>query len=163
MARGIVASFIGSWGMSGMTAEPAGWVSEGVAIACFCAAIPLPVGGGLIYAFGVDGDVRQPRMVVWSLPLYFTASGVGGLLGAHETFGEINLWGHAIFAVFILGGIVAIIVIEALRRRSQSASMVRGPGRTERGGDQGDRHARQELFHERPARYPRDSAVYRQE
>ncbi|WP_143132811.1 hypothetical protein [Brucella cytisi] len=132
IALGIVAGFVGSWGMFGMGMDDdAVWVPQGVALAGIITSIPLIVGGSLIYGFGVDEEGPTSRMVIWSLPVYFIANGTGSILGAYQAFGGLDV-GHAIFVIFIVGGIVAVLLIEVLRRRSHLASRLRE--RVERSG-----------------------------
>lgn len=128
---GIVGGFVGSWGMPGMGADDGTWVPQGVALACVFVGIPLLVGGGLLHAFGVDDDTQKSRFVLWSLPLYFIASGTGAILGVYQADMAWNE-GFVVFPVFVAGGIAAIVVIELVRRRSQVATHLRT--RVERSG-----------------------------
>lgn len=121
---GVVAGFVGSWGMLGMGTDGASQVPQGVALACIFAGIPLLVGGGLLQAFGVDGSTGGPRNMAWSLPLYFIASGAGSILGIYQAGMAWNA-GFVVFPLFIAGGIIAIVVIELVRRRSRTAAQLR--------------------------------------
>ncbi|WP_132827670.1 DUF3592 domain-containing protein [Mycobacteroides abscessus] len=94
-------------------------------------AIPLLAGGSLLHAFGVDGDTRSSRFVVWSLPLYFVANGAGSILGEYQSGMSWNP-GFAVFPMFVAGGIIAIVVIELVRRHSRASATLRS--RVERGG-----------------------------
>ncbi|MDV3130352.1 hypothetical protein M1247_35985 [Mycobacterium sp. 21AC1] len=131
MTLGIVGGFVGSWGMVGVGTDNAIWVPQGVAIACIFVAIPLLVGGGLLHAFGVDDDTGSSRVVAWALPLYFVATGTGSILGVYQSGMAWNL-GFVVFPVFVAGGIIAIVVIELVRRRSRAAAQLRD--RVERSG-----------------------------
>jgi len=131
MVLGLGTCFVGSWGMLGLGADGAVWVPEGVALACIIASLPVLIGGALLRAFLVDGDAGESRMVRWALPLYFIANGTGALLGEDQTQVQWNA-GIMVSPLFIAGGIVAILVIELVRRHSRAAAQVRD--RVERSG-----------------------------
>ena len=124
IALGVCCAFVGSWGMFGLAGQRVVLVPVGIALVGVTAAIPLLVGGTLIYAFLVGESTSRSRVVSWSIPSYFIATGAGGVLGAYESGTGFNA-GSVAFVVLIVGGTVAIVVVETLRRRSRAASIVR--------------------------------------
>lgn len=124
VALGVIAGFIGPYGIFSTMDGDTGGVSQPVALVCTIAAIPLLVGGSLLRAFGVDGGASASRITTWSIPLYFTATGLGAVFGVRSTGAPMNAH-HAVFVVFAIGGVIAIIVMEVLRLRSRSAAAMR--------------------------------------
>ena len=122
-AMGIIAAFVGGAGMPALgVAEPL-WVPEAAVIACLVAAIPLLVGSALLHAFGVDDTAQPTRFFSWALPLYFVAMGAGSLIGAAQLPYGLS-GGEVVFVLFIIGGILAIVIIELWRHRSQRTARV---------------------------------------
>lgn len=120
---GILGAFVGSWRVLGLEAALENPTPDAVGLIGIFASIPLIVGGGLLYGFGVD-DASQSRLVLWSLPLYFIATGSGLLLGSTQSSSPVGTL-RVMSTVFLVGGIVAIVVIEIVRRRSRAAAQVR--------------------------------------
>lgn len=124
IVAGLAACFVGSWGMLGIGTPHATWVPQGVSVVCLMAPIPLILAGAFMYAFGVDDSASTPRLIGWALPLYFIVNGIGSILGVRQA-GIAWSAGLLVFPLFIVGGVVAIGVMELVRRRSRAAARLR--------------------------------------
>ncbi|MFF2654048.1 hypothetical protein [Streptomyces sp. NPDC058045] len=87
--------------------------------------IPLLLGGMFLIGFAsAHRDGLDPRYLVVPLASYFIANGTGALLGGYQSEHGLE-GGHAVFAVFLAGGIAAIAVSGLLRRHSRARASLR--------------------------------------
>lgn len=117
----ITLALFGTWGLTAGEESP---VPVWLGILGAFLPIPLIVGGSFLISFGtVDGF--DSRTFVWVLALYFIATGAGALIGEAMSSRPTIVHGDVTFAVFIVGGVLAILVYEWLRLRSRRATALR--------------------------------------
>lgn len=116
----IALALIGAWSMMLQDDSP---LPEWIGILGAILPIPLLIGGSFLLSFGtVDGF--DGRKFVWVMALYFIAIGIGSLVG--DAMSEHPVGGSsAVFIVFIVGGVVAVLASEGWRLRSRRIDALR--------------------------------------
>ncbi|MFC0672989.1 hypothetical protein [Brachybacterium hainanense] len=117
-----VLAFAGTWGgLAGQASPLPLWFSL---MGSFLP-IPMIVGAMFLFTSGIAEPARaDARIIVIPLSAYFIATGLGSLLGGWMSPQGLSGM-HAVFVVFVLGGILAIVLAQVLRRRARRAQAVR--------------------------------------
>ncbi|WP_181276358.1 hypothetical protein [Brevibacterium oceani] len=116
----VVAAFVGSWITWVGDATPLPlpmWVELTGSI------IPLPLLllGEFLWIIGTGRGDFDIRAIFMPIAAYFAALGLGGVLGRYQSSEQIEVT----YAVFALGGLLALVIIEILVRRHRSAEALR--------------------------------------
>jgi len=125
---GIGLALYSSWTLWGTSGTFDGSAPTWFVIVSAILPIPLLIAGVFLYLFSVESDQPSGRALSFPLAAYFIAIGLGGLFGQAER--TITL--VVMNAIFVVGGVIAMVVAEVATRRGVSNAQLRD--RVERSG-----------------------------